>query len=185
MGLPTLHGTAPIPPSPFCRPARRPRYRVGLTYPDPSYPTRHQRYRVGHHVRPTLQDVHYRTYPAPPTLQCPGPRRITRPRRPGPGQNPPTYPTRRPRRPFQRPRHGAGALPWEAYPTAGPILPPRTGPRRAARPRREDGNCRPTLHPPGVGHSRPRRGTLKYHHRGPSSPLYSSDPTRAEARRRF
>jgi hypothetical protein len=112
-----------------------------MTYHDPGYPTRHRRYRVGHHVGPTLQDVPYRTYPAPPTLQCPGgqcpgPRRITHPRRPGPRRNPPTYPTRRPRRPFQRPRHGAGALPWEAYPTAGPILPPRAGPRPAARPRR-------------------------------------------------
>jgi hypothetical protein len=66
VGLPTLHGTAPIPPSPFCRPARRTRYRVGSTYPDPSYPTRHQRYRVGHHVGPTLQDLPCTTYPAVP-----------------------------------------------------------------------------------------------------------------------
>jgi hypothetical protein len=80
VGLPTLHGTAPIPPSPFCRPARRPRYRVGSTYPDPSYPTRHQRYRVGHHVGPTLQDLPCTTYPAVPRPKTDHPPAAPRPR---------------------------------------------------------------------------------------------------------
>jgi hypothetical protein len=161
----------PIPLLPLCRPAPRPRYRVGLTYPDPSYPTQHQRCRVGHRVRPTLQDLPCITYPTTP---CPPAHKT------GSADLPYTAPRPSISTPAaQGSRPALRGLPYGV--TWGPRLPT---PHRAARPRRDqDRNCRPTLHTPRGGHSRPRRGALQHHHRGPSSPLYSSDPTRAEARR--
>jgi hypothetical protein len=76
----------------------------------------------------------------------------------------------------------------QALPT-GPFLssplPASHTPAYPAQPAPSDQDriCRPTLHTPRGGHSRPRRGTSQYHLRGSSSPPSSSEPTRAEARR--
>jgi hypothetical protein len=118
---------------PFCRPARRPRYRVGLTYHDPGYPTRHQRYRVGHHAGPTLQDL--------PCSALVGSAlaRDGSPTRGALAQDGIRRPTLHGAPAARFSARGTGRAPCPGrptYPTAGPILPPRTGPRPAARPRR-------------------------------------------------
>jgi hypothetical protein len=152
---------------PFCRPARRPRYRVGLTYHDPGYPTRHQRYRVGHHAGPTLQDLPCTTYPAVPWWAVPWPETDHPPAAPWPKTESADLPYTAPPPPVSAPAARGGRPALGGLPTLPLDQFSHLAPAHAPQPARAGPDPRqklPTYPTP------PRRGPLETAARHPEVP---------------